>query len=168
MCSVLHFTPPAPAKQVDVQGDELTSVLPVEIFLSFPLLNFLSYVVFSYFYPFLHFPNCCLDVITVPHPLTALSFPFSPSPSSGCAVLTAAVLPVEGFCAEAQPGFCRVLIATHSPGTATAEPFPVFSWCCMVATKQHGCGAAECWHICSSVAGRNLDQQQHTQLSLKG
>lgn len=61
---VRYFTPPAPAKQVDAQGDELTSVLPVEIFLRFPLLNFLSYVVFSYFYPFFYFPNCCLDIIT--------------------------------------------------------------------------------------------------------
>lgn len=35
----------SPCRQVDAQEDELPSVLPVKIFLSFPLLNFLSYVI---------------------------------------------------------------------------------------------------------------------------
>lgn len=35
----------SPCRQVDAQEDELPSVLPVKIFLSFPLLNLLSYVI---------------------------------------------------------------------------------------------------------------------------
>lgn len=35
----------SPCRQVDTQEDELPTVIPVKIFLSFPLLNLLSYVI---------------------------------------------------------------------------------------------------------------------------
>lgn len=125
----------SPCRQVDAQENELPSVLPVKIFLRFPLLNLLS-TSFS----------LSLAVITVPHLLTTLGFSLSPCECQPralyCRCCGASSL---GFVCKASAQHCWVLLAPCARGWAMAEPVPVCSECCQLpqnGTKWPSCGAA--------------------------
>lgn len=81
----------SPCRQVDAQENELPSVLPVKIFLRFPLLNLLS----TFFF-------LSLAVITVPHLLTTLGFSLSPCECQP-RVLYCRCCGASSLCAEPQP-----------------------------------------------------------------
>lgn len=77
----------SPCRQVDAHKEELPSVLPVKIFLSFSLLNFLSL-------PLPPFP-WLLSLFLILSPLLAFIFLFAPvDPSCVCCALPAAALPL--------------------------------------------------------------------------
>lgn len=88
----------SPCRQVDAHEEELPSVLPAKIFLSFPLLNLLS-----------TFSSLSLAIITVSLLAATLGFCFSlcpMNPSCVCCTPTAAALPLWGFCTEPSPAGC--------------------------------------------------------------
>lgn len=135
----------SPCRQVDVHEDKLPSVLPVQTFLSFPLLN-LTISTSS---------SLSLAVIAVPHHVTTPGFHSSLSPcESQLSVLYSRCCGASswGFCLEPQPSFAGCW--WHPGPEAMAEPVPVClgaAWWPQNGPKWPSCGAAQRWLLSSAA-----------------